>query len=61
MAKRLQGADEQLKRAKGTDAQTIFDTEMKAIRNFHIVIPPRDNTPGIPTLGNQNAPPYTAS
>jgi hypothetical protein len=46
-----------LKRDKGTDAQTIFDTEMEAIRNLHIVTPPRENTPGIPTVGNQNPPP----
>jgi hypothetical protein len=43
-----------LKRAKGTDSQTIFDTEMEAIINFHRVTPPRENTPGIPTVGNQN-------
>jgi hypothetical protein len=35
MAKRLQAAEEQLNRAKGTDAQIIFETEMEAIRNFH--------------------------
>jgi hypothetical protein len=52
--KHLQAAEEKLKQAKGTDAQTIFDIEMEAIRNFHIVIPHRENTPGIPTLGNQN-------
>jgi hypothetical protein len=57
MAKRLQAAEEKLKRAKGTDAQTIFDNEMEAIRNFHIVTPPRENTPGILTVGNQNPPP----
>jgi hypothetical protein len=57
MAKQLQAAEEKWKRAKGTDTQTIFDTQMEAIRNFHIVIPPRDNTPGIPMVGNQNHPP----
>jgi hypothetical protein len=57
MANRVRAAEEKLKRAKGTDAQTIFDTEMVAIRNFHIVTPPRENTPGIPIVGNQNSPP----
>jgi hypothetical protein len=57
MAKRLQAAEEKLKRAKGTGTQKIFDTEMEAIRNFHIVTPPRQNTPGIPTVGTQNPPP----
>jgi hypothetical protein len=57
MAKRPQPAEEKLTRAKGTDAQTIIDTEMEAIRNFHIVTPPRDNRPGISTVGNQNPPP----
>jgi hypothetical protein len=54
MAKRLQDAEEKLKRAKGTDAQTIFDTEMDAKRNFHIITPPRENIPDILTVGNQN-------
>jgi hypothetical protein len=40
MAKHLQAAEEKLKRAKGTDAQTMFDSEMEAIRNFYIVTPP---------------------
>jgi hypothetical protein len=57
MAKRLQTREAKLKRAKGTDAQTIFDTEMEAIRNFHIITPPWENTPGIPIVGNQNPPP----
>jgi hypothetical protein len=57
MSERLQAAEERLKRAKGTDAQTIFDTEMEAIRNFHIITPSGENTPGIPTVGNQNPPP----
>jgi hypothetical protein len=57
MAKRLQAAEETLKPAKGIDALTIFDTEMEAIRNFHIIIPRRENTPGIPTIRNQNPPP----
>jgi hypothetical protein len=30
---------------------------MEALRNFHIVTPHRENTPGFPTLGNQNPPP----
>jgi hypothetical protein len=57
MVKRLHAAEEKLTRAKGTYAQTIFDTEMEAIRNFHIITPPRENIPGIPTVGNQYPPP----
>jgi hypothetical protein len=57
MAKHLQAAEEKLKRAKGTGAQTIFDTEMESIRNFHIVTPPGENTPGLPKVGNPNPPP----
>jgi hypothetical protein len=57
MANCLQTVEQQLKQAKGTDAQTIFDTEIDAIRNFHIVTPPRQNTPGIPTVENQHPPP----
>jgi hypothetical protein len=57
MAKCLQSAEEQLILAKGTDAQTIFDTEMEAIRNLQIVPPPQENTPGILTVGKQNPPP----
>jgi hypothetical protein len=43
-----------LKRAKGPNAQTIFDTETEAIRNIHIITPPRENTLDILTVGNQN-------
>jgi hypothetical protein len=57
MAKCLQAAEDKLKRAKGTDPQTIFDTEMELIRNLHIVTPPRENIPGIPMVGNQTLPP----
>jgi hypothetical protein len=57
MAQRLQAAEEKLKRAKGTDTQTIFETEMEAIRNFHTATPPRGVTPDIPGGGNQNPPP----
>jgi hypothetical protein len=57
IAKGLQAAEEKLNPAKGTDAQTIFDTEMEAIRYIHIVTPPRENTPGIMMVGNQNPSP----
>jgi hypothetical protein len=57
MAKCLQAGEEKLKRAKGTDAQTIFDTEREAISNFHIVTALRENPPGIPTAENQTPPP----
>jgi hypothetical protein len=40
MATHLQAAEEKLTRAKGTDAQTIFETEIEAIRNFPIATPP---------------------
>jgi hypothetical protein len=46
-----------LKRAKGTDAHTIFDTEMEAIRHFHIITSRGENKLGILTVGNQNPPP----
>jgi hypothetical protein len=52
----FQRAEETLKQAKSIDAQTEFDTEMEAMRNFHIVTPPREITPGILTLGNQIPP-----
>jgi hypothetical protein len=39
MAKRLQAAEEKLRKAKSSNAQTIFDTELEAIRNLHIYTP----------------------
>jgi hypothetical protein len=63
MAKRLQAAEEKLRKAKSSDAQTIFDTEMAAIQNFHIHTPSREATPENPeqaipeTGGNNNRPP----
>jgi hypothetical protein len=63
MAKRLQAAEDKLRKAKSSDAQTIFDTEMEAIRNFHIHTPSREAIPEIPeyafteTGGNNNPPP----
>jgi hypothetical protein len=57
MAKHLQTVEEKLKRAKGTDANTIFDTEIESIRHFHIVTPLRGYTPGIPPVRKQNPPP----
>jgi hypothetical protein len=59
MGTHLEAAEEKLNRAKGTDAQIIFDTEMEAMINFHIFTPPRENTPGIPRVGNQTPPPIT--
>jgi hypothetical protein len=56
IAKHCQAAEEKLKRAKSTDAQIIFDTEMEAIRHFQILTPPQENTLGILTIGNQNPP-----
>jgi hypothetical protein len=46
-----------LEKKKGSDAQTIFDTEIDAIRNFHIHTPSRDATPAIPETGGNNNPP----
>jgi hypothetical protein len=63
MAKRLQAGEEKLRKAKSSDTQTIFDTEIEAIRNFHIHTPPRKAIPEdrqqvIPeTGGNNNLPP----
>jgi hypothetical protein len=57
MAKCLHAAEQKLKRAKYTDRQTIFDTEIEAIRNFHIITPPREKSLGIQMVGNQNPPP----
>jgi hypothetical protein len=62
MAKRLQAAEEKLRKAKSSDAQTIFDTEMEAIRNFHILTPSREAMPenpdqAIPETGGNNNPP----
>jgi hypothetical protein len=54
MAKHLQPTKEILKQDKGTDAQTLFDTEIEPIRHFHIITPPCEYTPGITTVGNQN-------
>jgi hypothetical protein len=48
MAKRLQAAGEKLRKAKSSDTETIFDTEMEAIRNFHIHTPSREAMPEIP-------------
>jgi hypothetical protein len=36
MAKHLQAAEEQHRTSKSSDAKTIFNMEMKVIRNFHI-------------------------
>jgi hypothetical protein len=36
MSKRLQAAEDKLRKAKRSDAHTIFDTEMEVIRNFDI-------------------------
>jgi hypothetical protein len=58
MAKRRQAADEKLNRANGTDVQTIFDTKMEAIRNFHIITPLRENMQDIPTGGNHYPLPF---
>jgi hypothetical protein len=57
MANSFQAAEEKFKQANGTGVQTIFDTDMEAIRNFDIVIPPRDNTPRILMVENQHPPP----
>jgi hypothetical protein len=56
-------AEEKLRKAEGSDAQTIFDTEMEAIRNFHIHTPSREAMPAnleqavLETEGNNNPPP----
>jgi hypothetical protein len=38
MAKRCEAAEEKLRKAKSTDEQIIFNTEIEAIQNFHIHI-----------------------
>jgi hypothetical protein len=53
----LQAAEEKLKGAKGINAETIFDIETEASGKFHIVIPARENIPGILIVGNQTPPP----
>jgi hypothetical protein len=45
-----------LKRAQGTDTETIFATELGSIRNFRIITPPRKHTLGSLTGGIQNPP-----
>jgi hypothetical protein len=54
MATGVSAPEETLKRAKGTAAQTIFDPEMEAIMNFHIVTPLPERIPGISTVSTQN-------
>jgi hypothetical protein len=60
MDKCLKGAEQKLKRAKGTDAQTKFDTEIEAIRNFHIITPPRGKYTRYPDGRNLKPCTYTA-
>jgi hypothetical protein len=65
MAKYHEAADETLRTALCSDAQTIFDMEMKAIQNFEIYIPTRDGMPQNPaqaipeTVAKNNPPPPT--
>jgi hypothetical protein len=50
-----------LKQAKGTDAPTIFDTKIEAIRNLDLIISLRQNIVGILTIRNRNPPPILPS
>jgi hypothetical protein len=63
MAKFLQGAQEKHRKAKSSDVQTIFDTEMEVIQIFHIYnssreVMSKDLDQAIPeTRANNNSPP----
>jgi hypothetical protein len=63
MAERLQAAEEKLRTAKSSDAQTMFDTEIEQILKFHIHTPSREMMAENQeqaiheTSGNNNPPP----